>query len=400
MGIKNTQHGGAKAAFLCMAALVFGATGAKAQAPLVTNLKKILVLDKSQGGANGHLESRRDLNAALKKLGTEKGFTVTTIGQNDAASKIASEFSATSLATYQAVLFSNNDGVDAQLDATSKANLEAFVKAGGGFIPIHAASAFISNWPWLTGVLVRSFYGPHGNNQPKANVLHDAEGNKDGTETKGIFKGLTAPTAFLDEYYSFTSTPRGTAGVTVLLTVDEKTFSATVNGAMGADHPVVWSKTDGKGRVVHLSMGHSWSTNNVFTAQTSYLEKYLYGTLRYVAGDFVGCTDNKYTEYNADATKSDVAACKTLGTTSIVRPDGSDMQPLVSREAGRQLVNVSIRTAGANSVTILDVSGKVVQSRSGVGPVSYSLPIPAKSGIYTVVAKSGGKMTHSRVTVL
>ena len=136
------------------------------------------------------------------------------------------------------------------------------------------------------------------------------------------------------------------------------------------------------------------------TAQSSYLEKYLYGTLRYVAGDFTGCMDNTFKEYNPDATKSDATACKTPAVTSIVRPDGSDMQPLVSREAGGQLVNVSIRAAGANSVTILDVAGKVVQSRSGVGPMSYSLPIPAKSGIYTVVAKSGGKMTHSRVTVL
>jgi type 1 glutamine amidotransferase len=384
-----------------MAASVCGITTATAQAQVsVTKLKKILVLDKSQKGANGHLESRRDLNAALKELGAEKGFTVTTIGQNDVASKIASEFSATSLATYQAVLFSNNDGADAQLDATSKANLEAYVKAGGGFIPIHAASASIGNWPWLTGVLVRSFYGPHGDNQPKANVGHDAEGMKDGTETKGIYKGLTAPTAFLDEYYSFTTTPRGTAGVTVLLTVDEKTYSATVNGAMGNDHPVVWSKTDGKGRVVHMSMGHSWSTNNVFTAQSSYLKKYLYGTLRYVAGDFTGCADNTFSEYNPDATKSDPTACKVPVAISLLRPDGADTHPLVSRDAGGQLLTVSIRAAGAHSVSMLDVSGRAIYSRNGVGPIAYDLPLPAHSGIYTVVAISDGKLTRSRVTVI
>ncbi|MEO7426513.1 MAG: ThuA domain-containing protein [Fibrobacteria bacterium] len=397
----NARIGGFKAFVLGMTVLACDTTNSQAQAPvLVTKLKKILVLDKSQNGANAHLESRRDLNAALKELGAEKGFTVTTIGQNDAASKIASEFSATNLATYQAVLFSNNDGASAQLDATSKANLEAYVKAGGGFIPIHAASAYISNWPWLTGVLVRSFYGPHGDNMPKANVGHDAEGMKEGTETKGIYKGLTAPTAFLDEFYSFSTTPRGTAGVTVLLTVDEKTYSATVNGAMGIDHPVVWSKTDGKGRVVHMSMGHSWSTNNVFTAQSSYLKKYLYGTLRYVAGDFVGCTDNTFSEYNPDATKSDPAACRIPGASSILRPDGADMRPLVSREAGGQLVTVSIRSVGAHSVSMLDVSGRAIHSRNGVGPIAYSLPLPAHSGMYTVMARSGGKTTRYRVTVI
>src|SRR4051794_19848218 len=107
MGIRNTRSTVSKAMF--MGALLGVAVGANAQAPAKTNLKKILVLDKSQGGANGHMESRRDLNAALKELAADKGFTITFIGQNDPASKISSEFSAASLATYQAVIFSNND---------------------------------------------------------------------------------------------------------------------------------------------------------------------------------------------------------------------------------------------------------------------------------------------------
>jgi len=41
-----------------------------------------------------------------------------------------------------------------------------------------------------------------------------------------------------------------------------------------------------------------------------------------------------------------------------------------------------------------------VQSRKGAGPLAYSFSIPAQSGIYTVVAKSGGKATRYRVTVL
>ena len=398
MAIVNTKRM-RKAAILSVGALLCGAVSTQAQAPVKTNLKKVLVLDKSQGGANGHKESRVDLNKALEELGTANGFTVTTIGQSDPASKISTEFSVANLATYQAVIFSNNDGVHAQLDATSKANLEAYVKAGGGLIPIHAASAFISNWAWLTNMLVESFFGPHGSNQPTANMAHDPDGNKDGTETKGIYKGLTAPLAFLDEYYSFQATPRGKTGVTVLLTVDEKSFSKTVQGPMGTDHPVVWAKTEGKGRVVHFSVGHSWSTNNVYTAKSSYLKNFLYGNLRYAAGDFVGCTDNTYEEYKPDATKSDAAACVKKLSTSLVRADGKDTQPLISRDAG-QLVRVDLRGAGSHSVTILDVSGRVVQTKTGMGASTYSLPIPAQSGIYTVVAKSAGETTRYRVTVL
>jgi type 1 glutamine amidotransferase len=401
MAKKHFRRGVGGAGLLSLLAVVGGVSEVTgAQSELKTNLKKVLVLDKSQGGANGHLESRRDLNAALNSLATEKGFTVTIIGQNDPASKIATEFSTASLATYQAVIFSNNDGVHAQLNATEKANFEAYVKNGGGFIPVHAASAFISNWSWITNVLVESFYGPHGSNQPTANVIHDVDGDKDGTETKGIYKGLTAPLAFLDEYYSFRATPRGKPGVTVLLRVDESSFSKPVQGPMGNDHPVVWAKTEGQGRVVHLSMGHSWSTNNVYTAKNNYLKNFLYGTLRYVAGDFVGCTDNKYKEYNPDATKSDQAACKELLTPTIVRPDGKDAAPLISREDGKKLVRVDLRGAGAHTVSIMDVSGRVVELKRGTGPSSYSLAIPSRSGIYTVVAKVGDKVTRHRVTVL
>jgi type 1 glutamine amidotransferase len=398
MGFKYAQS--AFSANNLLIGIILGcALMANGQAPVKTNLKKILVVDKANS-ANSHFESRRDLNAALKELGLAKGFEVAIIAQNDPASKVISEFSTAKLATYQVVLFSNNDGIHTHLDATSKANLEAYVKNGGGLIPIHAASALIENWPWLTNVLVESFFGPHGDNMPTANMSHDVEGIKDGTETKGIFKGLTAPLAFLDEYYSFRASPRGKPNVTILLTIAENSFSQPVKGPMGSDHPVVWAKTEGKGRVVHFSVGHSWSTNNVYNAKGAYLKNLLYGNLRYAAGDFVGCTDNTFQEYNPDATKSDPAACLKKLTTSVFHLGGQGSQSMIFREMGKQLVQVELRGTGAHSVTILDVSGKVIQARSGIGPASYSLTIPSMSGIYNVVAKSGKEATLRRVTVL
>jgi type 1 glutamine amidotransferase len=397
--IRNAKVLG-KAGSLAAAALLSGAICANAQAPANTKLKAVLILDKSQGGAEGHKESRRDLNAALAQLATKYGFTVTTIGQNDAASKITTEFSQTGLAKYQAVIFSNNDGADKQLDASSKAAFENWVKAGGGFIPIHAASAFITDWPWLTGVLVQSFYSPHGNNKPKADVSHDAEGTKDGTETKGIFKGLTAPLAFLDEYYSFQATPRGKTGVTILATVDEKSYTQPVNGPMGSDHPVIWAKVEGKGRVVHQSMGHSWTENNVYTAANSYLANLLYGEMRYAAGDFIGCTDNKYNEYSADVTKSDPNACKTPASSRISVSGNGYGTPVISEVQGRQLIDVNFYGAQSHEVAVVDMAGKVVDRRFGKGPAQYSLATPKKSGIYLVKAKVGKTTSTQRITVL
>jgi len=387
-----------KAAGFVMAALLAGAAGANAQAPANTKLKSILVLDKSEKGANGHLESRRDLNATLASLATKYGFTVTTIGQNDLASKITTEFTAAGLSKYQVVLFSNNDGVDNQLDATAKASFEAYVKNGGGFLPIHAASAFISNWPWLTSVLVQSFYGPHGDNMPKANLAHDAEGMKDGTETKGIFKGLTAPLAFLDEFYSFQRTPRGATGVTVLTTVDEKSYSQPVNGPMGTDHPVIWAKTEGKGRVIHMSMGHSWSSGNVYAAANNYLANFVYGLLRYASGDFTGCTDSKYKEYNPDATKSDPGACLVPTAIRIAANQAGDRLPSISRSGA--LIQVDFQAAGPHEAAISDVSGKLVERRAGTGAAQYALAAPRQAGVYVIKARAAGQVRSERITVL
>jgi type 1 glutamine amidotransferase len=378
--------------------LVGGLNSPIAQSPTHTKLKKVLVLDKNQYGFNGHRESRRDFNQALQELAAEKEFQVTLIGQNDPTGEA---FSTANLAKYQAVIFCYNEGVHAQLDAAQKVNFETYVKSGGGFIPIHSASDFIVNWPWMTSVLVESFYGPHGNNQPRANLAHDNEGTRTDTETLGIFKGLTVPIAFLDEFYSFRASPRGRLGVTILLTVDEKSYSAPINGPMGDDHPIAWAKTEGLGRVAHISLGHSWSTNNAYAAKNGYLKYFLYGAMRYVAGDFIGCTDSRYGGYNPDATKSDPNLC--IGPEPIILHEvgGKPARALISRRGNNSpFVDVTIRTEGWYEVTLLDMSGRVVYRNSGTGPAQVSVPMPTRSGLYTVLAKSAAEELRYRVTVL
>jgi hypothetical protein len=105
-------------------------------------------------------------------------------------------------------------------------------------------------------------------------------------------------------------------------------------------------------------------------------------------------------EYNPDATRSDPGACKQNNPVALAGPDGPGLRPLFSREAGKPFVTVSFRDAGAHEVLMLDVSGRVAQAGKGAGPSAYTLSIPAQSGIYTVVAKSGGRVVRYRVTVL
>jgi type 1 glutamine amidotransferase len=71
------------------------------------------------------------------------------------------------------------------------------------------------------------------------------------------------PTVWIreDEWYSFDRSVRGKPGFRVLATVDESTYKRGGPGSakltMGKDHPVVWARCLGKGRVLYSAMGHT-----------------------------------------------------------------------------------------------------------------------------------------------
>lgn len=388
-----------KSSLLMFTVLMCCITGNDAHAQTKkSKLKNVLVLE--HGTNAGHRASSDDFNAALRDLGTVNGFTVNVLAQTV---NLDVEFSAANLAKYQVVVLSNNDGAHRFITGASRNNFEKYVESGGGLLVSHAGSAFISGWPWIDNALVQKFYGPHQSNGPSADLKHDADGLAEGTETRGIAKDLTAPDGFKDSFYQFLASPRDSAGVTILLTVDEKSSTTPFISPMGADHPLAWAKTVGKGRVVSNCLGHSFGNqgHNAYTQKENYLKKFTYASIRYAAGDFLGCMDNKFEEFNPDATKSDVTQCKTMMAT-LIRFNKDEQQtglPLVSRSGTDALVNVEFFKPGPNSVTIADVTGKRVYQKTGTGQARYSVPIPKKSGIYIVKAMAGSKVSTQRVTV-
>ena len=364
-----------------------------------TKLKSVMVLEHGTSGS--HRPSSDDLNASLRDLGAVNGFTVKVLTQSV---NLDVEFSAENLAKYQVVILSNNDGLHGYIKGTARNNFEKYVENGGGILAVHASSAFISGWPWIDNALVQKFYGPHQGNGPSADLKQDPEGLKTDSETRGILKDFTtAPNAFRDEYYQFEATPRGKPGVTILLTVVENTSSAAFASPMGADHPVTWAKTVGKGRVVHNSLGHSFGGgHNAYTQKTNYLKNFTYTALRYAAGDFTGCMNNKFEEFSSDVIKSDSTQCKTpsLAFVRFNKDPKQDDLPLISRNGPGALIDVDFFKPGSHEISITDVSGKRVFRKTGSGHALYSVPAPKSSGIYIVKAKAGGKVTTHRVTVL
>ena len=134
-----------------------------------------------------------------------------------------------------------------------KENLMAFVKGGGGFVGIHAATDTFYEWkeygemmngyfdghPWQAGTQVNLFVEPGQEKHPLAEM----------------FGGERLE--FQEEIYQFKA-PYESSKVHMLLRLDPEK-SAKVNGANRPDNDygVSWARNWKKGRVFYSSLGHN-----------------------------------------------------------------------------------------------------------------------------------------------
>ena len=245
----------------CLLALVvsgpvFG-SGSPAQAADTTGFR-VLVFSKTTGFRH---DSIPDGIATIRSLGAEYGFAVD-------ATEDAARFTDAALARYKAVVFLSTTGD--VLNAEQKAAFERYIRSGGGFAGIHAASDTEYNWPWY-GRLVGAYFASHP--QIQRAKVHIADPDHPST------KGLPAIWERTDEWYNFRTNPRGE--VHVLATLDETTYTG---GKMGADHPIVWCHMMEGGRSWYTAMGHT---------KESYVEPrfrlHLLGGIESAAGRAPGC---------------------------------------------------------------------------------------------------------------
>jgi type 1 glutamine amidotransferase len=194
---------------------------------------------------------------ALEELATTAGM------QTDRANDSAGIFTDANLANYDAVVWVMTSGD--VLDGTEQTAFENYIRSGGGYAGIHAASFTEYEWPWY-GALVGAYFDTHPEVQSATQVVED---NSHQSTTH-----LGATWTRTDEWYDYRSNPR--ALVNVLLSLDETSYTG---GTMGSDHPSAWYHAyDG---------GRSWYTGGGHTA-ASYDEPdfraHLLGGLRYAAG--------------------------------------------------------------------------------------------------------------------
>ncbi|MER5651142.1 ThuA domain-containing protein [Streptosporangium sp. NPDC002524] len=184
------------------------------------------------------------------------GFTV-------AATEDPAAFTAANLARYKAVVFLNTTGD--VLDAGQQAAFESYVRAGGGYAGVHAASDTEYDWPWY-GNLVGAWFASHPAVQPATVRVQDRA--HPSTAHLGPTWSRT------DEWYDFRTNAR--ANARVLATLDESTYTG---GGMGADHPIAWCKAYDGGRSFYTGGGHTAAA----FAEPAF-RQHLLGGLNYATG--------------------------------------------------------------------------------------------------------------------
>ncbi|MFF4832894.1 ThuA domain-containing protein [Streptomyces sp. NPDC001315] len=145
------------------------------------------------------------------------------------------------LDAYVAVVFLSTSGE--VLTPAGRERLAGYVEAGGGFVGVHAAACTEYDWPYY-GELLGARFARHPEYQPGKAVVED--------RGHPATRHLPAVWEFTDEWYDFRTNPRG--AVRVLARADESSYSG---GGMGDDHPLVWCREQGAGRVFYTALGHA-----------------------------------------------------------------------------------------------------------------------------------------------
>jgi type 1 glutamine amidotransferase len=181
--------------------------------------------------------------AAIEALGRRHRFAVE-------ETEDPATFTAPRLAKYAAVIFLNTTGD--VLDVDQQGAFEGYIRAGGGFVGLHAAAATEDDWEWygrLVGARFKRLTGPWLARVSRLESTHPST------------RCLPDVWEANDEWYDFVAAPA--PDVTVLATVDEKSYR---NGRMGEFHPIAWGHEFDGGRAWYTGMGHTAGmyTNEVF----------------------------------------------------------------------------------------------------------------------------------------
>jgi type 1 glutamine amidotransferase/PKD repeat protein/glucose/arabinose dehydrogenase len=237
-----------------------GAVGAVTAAPAAAEDYKVLVVGKTLGFRHSSIDEG---TRAVVALGQSNGFTVDVFDPQQSAESLpgatkleSSPFtSAENLSQYATLVFiSTVDGTNnldparpTLLNPSETAALQGYIRGGGGWVGLHAATDTMHTVPWFSQM---TGGGARFRNHPAQQwaTVH----NEDRTHPSTAH--LPEPWQRFDEWYNYTQNPR--PGVHVLQTLVEASYNPG-SGTMGNDHPISWCQNFEGGRSWYQGMGHT-----------------------------------------------------------------------------------------------------------------------------------------------
>ncbi len=196
-------------------------------------LSQILVFTKTAGYRHKSIEKGVE---TLKELGRRNNFRIT-------QTEDSLQFNAANLKKYQLVIFLSTT-MDV-LDAEQQEAFENYIKKGGSFMGIHAATDTEYEWPWY-GKLVGAYFNGHPN-KPNVREAKMQVVDKNHHSTAHLSDTWTRS----DEWYNFKGI---NPEIKVLINLDESSYEGGTNGD---NHPIAWYHTFDGGRAFYTGGGHT-----------------------------------------------------------------------------------------------------------------------------------------------
>ncbi|MFD4033369.1 ThuA domain-containing protein [Streptomyces sp. NPDC058637] len=132
-------------ALIAILALILGSVLATTHRRTHAAPFRVLVYSKSTNASHGPVAAGIQ---AVRELGAENGFDVE-------ATSSSAVFNDADLARFQAVVFNNTEptpGGGRLLETDERAALRSYIRAGGGWVGLHAAAGAGSDWDWYAGL--------------------------------------------------------------------------------------------------------------------------------------------------------------------------------------------------------------------------------------------------------
>jgi hypothetical protein len=202
----------------------------------------VLIFSKTNGYRDP--EQAEAANAAIAKLVQAHHWTAF-VTEN------AAVFTADLIRKFDVVVFNSTSGDIFTPD--QRAAFKDWLEKGGGFVGLHGSGGDPHyDWSWYVQTVIgaqftRHTYAPQF--QPGRILIEDTN--------SPIMQGLGKSWDRTEEWYSFVASPRG-PGTHILATLDESSYGATPDLRM-RDHPLIWERCVGKGRVFYSALGHQAS---------------------------------------------------------------------------------------------------------------------------------------------